>query len=161
MVLRLRLFIKTAGFFPFLGTMLELLRRNIAFFLKLFHIEDHMKFVHSVLFVALLSSVTAFAAVDLKAADSDKDGTIDRKEAASVAIISKNFDAIDLDKDGTIDSTELAVFNALLKDKDSDGTLDKIEAKGLKKIAANFDAIDADKDGTVDSAELSAYFAKK
>ena len=44
------------------------------------------------------------------AADKDKDGTLDKKEAKKLKNIYKNFDAIDVDKDGTVDRDEVHNF---------------------------------------------------
>jgi hypothetical protein len=62
--------------------------------------------------IAVIASTATFAA-DFKSADTDKDGTLDRKEAAAVPFVAKNFDAIDTDKDGTIDAKELAAYYAV------------------------------------------------
>lgn len=47
---------------------------------------------------------------EFEAADKDKDGTLDRKEAKKLPRVSKNFDAIDTDRDGTIDRDEVHHF---------------------------------------------------
>ena len=108
---------------------------------------------------AMLASTTLLAA-SFKTADTDKDGTIDRKEAAAMPFVLNNFDSIDQDKDGTVDAVEIAVFRALAADKDHDGTLEIKEVKDakLKKV---FATIDADKDGTIDAKELASFYAAK
>lgn len=47
---------------------------------------------------------------EFAAADKNKDGTLDRKEARKLPRVYKNFDAIDVDKDGTLDRDEVHDF---------------------------------------------------
>ncbi len=54
----------------------------------------------------------ARVAADFKKADTDNDGTLDRKEARKVKGVGKNFDAIDTDKDGTVSLEEIDVYMA-------------------------------------------------
>ncbi len=47
---------------------------------------------------------------EFEAADKDRDGTLDKKEAKKLKNVYKNFDAIDADKDGTVDRDEIHRF---------------------------------------------------
>jgi Ca2+-binding EF-hand superfamily protein len=96
------------------------------------------------------------AAANLKAWDSDHDGTVDLAEAKKAA--EAKFDSLDTDHDGTLDMKEMAgtgVHAMTFKkaDKDGDGSLDKSEYMGL--VEARFKAADTDHDGTVGDTELS------
>jgi Ca2+-binding EF-hand superfamily protein len=84
--------------------------------------------------LVLLTGAMTFAdsSAALKALDSDKDGTIDLKEAEAGA--TKVFKSIDTDNDGTLDAKELA------------GRLD----------AAGFKAANPDNEGTLDEKEYMA-----
>ena len=90
------------------------------------------------LMMTLLATVTLLAAngawaKNVKTADKDNDGTLDKTEAKAIAVVAKNFDAIDVDKDGTVDQIEINTFLAMKGDKDSDGTLDQKEVKNNAK----------------------------
>ena len=91
---------------------------------------------------------------ELKALDTDNDGTIDLAEAQAGA--SKIFAKLNTDNDGTLDAKELsgrldeAGFKAA--DPDNDGTLDAKEYAAA--VAAKFKAADPDNDGTIDKKEL-------
>jgi len=95
-----------------------------------------------------LLAATAVWAKNVKTADKDNDGTLDKTEAN------------DTDKDGTVSQIEIDTFMVMMNDKDSDGTLDKKEIKN-KAIAKAFDQLDTDKDGTLDAKEISAFFEQK
>ncbi len=117
------------------------------------------------LITTLLATMTLLAATavwtkNIKTADKDNDGTLDKTEAKSIPMVAKNFDAIDTDKDGTVSQIEIDTFMVMMNDKDSDGTLDKKEIKN-KAIAKAFDQLDTDKDGTLDAKEISAFFEQK
>ena len=58
--------------------------------------------------ILLLCSSIAFAD-EVKKADKDNDGTLDKKEITDKKIV-KSFDQIDTDADGTIDAKELAAY---------------------------------------------------
>ncbi|MCU0868555.1 MAG: EF-hand domain-containing protein [Burkholderiales bacterium] len=50
------------------------------------------------------------------AADKDKDGTLDKTEAAAMPHVAKHFDVIDADKDGTVTLDEVHAFMKSHKD---------------------------------------------
>jgi Ca2+-binding EF-hand superfamily protein len=92
----------------------------------------------------------------LAAFDTDKDGTLSWDEV-SVAATAK-FDAADTDHEGTLDAREAATLGIgktqLAKgDPDKDGTLDRDEYLALVK--KRFDAADTDHDGTLSHQELA------
>jgi EF hand len=115
-------------------------------------------------FAAILgASVLALPAVGvaappgaLKALDTDRDGTVDLKEAKAAA--SKLFDKLDRDKDGTLDRRELRGRMVSKEfgqaDRDRDGTVDKKEY--LAFVERSFKASDRDNDGTLDAKELGS-----
>ena len=93
-----------------------------------------------ILTIAMLLCTTAALATEVKKADKDADGTLDKNEVKAFKMLSKHFDMIDTDKDG-------------------DSTIDKKEIKH-KEIAKKFDELDTDKDGTLDAKEILAFFKK-
>lgn len=109
----------------------------------------------------------------LKAADTDGDGSLSRKEVeASMPGLAAKFDRMDADKDGKISRDEMHGFRMAGKkherkhlrmafksaDKNGDGALDKAEAEaGMPKVAEHFATIDADQDGKVTHEELRAH----
>ena len=126
------------------------------------HNETLMKTtrITTLLAAACLLTATAVWAKNVKTADKDSDGTLDKNEAKALPIVAKNFDAIDTDKDGTVDQIEIDTFMVMMEDKDNDGTLDKKEIKH-KGIAKAFAQLDGDKDGTLDANEVRQFFTKK
>ncbi len=97
---------------------------------------------------------SAYAANALTAADTDKDGTLDKAEVDAAA--GTQFDKLDKDKDGTLDKAEvgkrLSKADFAAADPDGDKTLTKAEYIAAADKA--FAAADADNDGTVDAKEL-------
>jgi Ca2+-binding EF-hand superfamily protein len=96
----------------------------------------------------------------MKAADPDKDGTLDAKEAARLGISQSTFDKVNADKDGHLDKVEFiaaitAEFNAADPDKDGSLTWAEAQKAGIK-TKATFDAADPDKDGTLNLPEYLA-----
>ena len=113
------------------------------------------------LLVAVLALTTTLAiAADVKKADKDNDGTLDKTEAKAIPMVAKHFDAIDVDKDGTVDQAEIDAFKVMAGDKDNDGTLEPKEIKH-KGIAKAFKQLDGDNDGTLDAKEVYAFFQKQ
>ena len=86
--------------------------------------------------------------------DTDRDGTIDLKEAQAAG--DATFDKLETDKDGSLTTKELGgrVSKKDLKaaDGDGDGTLDKKEFAAL--IEERFKAADPDGDGKLDAKEI-------
>jgi Ca2+-binding EF-hand superfamily protein len=117
-----------------------------------------------ILTIAMLLCTTAALATEVKKADKDADGTLDKNEVKAFKMLSKHFDLIDTDKDGTIDQAEINAHKVLMADKDGDSTIDKKEIKHKeikhKEIAKKFDELDTDKDGTLDAKEIMAFFKK-
>jgi Ca2+-binding EF-hand superfamily protein len=109
--------------------------------------------------IAMLLCTSAVFATEVKKADKDGDGTLDKSEVKAFKMLSKNFDIIDADKDGTIDQAEINAHKVLMTDKDGDSTIDKKEIKH-KEIAKKFDELDTDKDGTLDAKEIMGFFKK-
>ena len=97
---------------------------------------------------------SASATKEMRAIDTDKDGSIDLNEVQSAG--EATFDKLEKDKDGTLTTKELQgrVSRKEMKaaDSDSDGTLDKKEYAAL--IEQRFKAADPDGDGTLDAKEL-------
>jgi len=112
----------------------------------------------------------------LKAADTDGDGSISRKEAeASMPGLAAKFDQMDVDKDGKISRDEMHGFRMAGKkhqrkhmrmafksaDRNGDGALDKAEAEaGMPMLAEHFAKVDADQDGKVTREELRAHMRR-
>jgi Ca2+-binding EF-hand superfamily protein len=100
-------------------------------------------------------------AENLRAWDPDNDGTIDVAEANRAA--GARFDSLESDRDGTLDRKELSSTKVDKKtfkkaDPDNDGTLTKDEY--LTIVAARFQAADADNDGTISVSELGTRAGK-
>ncbi len=105
---------------------------------------------------------SAFAASRaMQALDTDKDGSIDLKEANAAA--AALFDQLDRDKDGTLDARELHgrlnLSEIKKADPDHDGTLTKDEYLAL--VAQLFKRADHDGDGTLDEHELRSPAGRK
>lgn len=109
---------------------------------------------------ALFLGSSFVSAAEVKKADKDNDGTLDKNEVKVFKMLSKHFDIIDTDNDGTIDQAEINTHKILMSDKDGDSTIDKKEIKH-KEIAKKFDQLDIDKDGTLDAKEILAFFQNK
>lgn len=122
---------------------------------------------------AMRTEMRAKAHERLKAADTDGDGSISRKEAeASMPGLAEKFDRMDADKDGKISRDEMHGFRAAGKkherkhlrmafksaDRNGDGALDQSEAEaGMPMLAQHFATIDADQDGKVTHQEMRAH----
>ena len=105
--------------------------------------------------VAMAQAAPQSSTAQLKAWDTDHDGTLDLAEAKKAA--EAKFDSLDTDHDGTLDKKEMAAAvhgtSFSKADADKDGTLDKSEYLAL--VEARFKAADTDHDGTISDAELS------
>ena len=103
-----------------------------------------------------LPSFAAKSVIDVKALDTDNDGTVSLEEAKAAG--TKKFEALDVDHDGTLDAKEthaVLTKTALGKaDTDKDGTVDKAEY--MAGIEAAFKKADTNNDGTLDEKELTS-----
>lgn len=116
-------------------------------------------------------------------ADTNKDGYIDRNEAAQYPRLASSFDAIDSNKDGLLTKAEIDAFIAKKRaehasgagkpgaghahgrgegmfarfDTNGDGFIDRTEAANRPRLAQNFDAIDSNRDGRLSKDELRAW----
>ncbi|HEY1136971.1 MAG TPA: calcium-binding protein [Xanthomonadaceae bacterium] len=94
--------------------------------------------------------------------DVNKDGAIDRSEAAKAPKLLEHFDRMDANKDGRISGEErpqrgrhggkggdrMAQFDA-----NKDGAIDRSEAAKAPKLLEHFDRMDANKDGRISAEE--------
>jgi Ca2+-binding EF-hand superfamily protein len=122
----------------------------------------HLALAAFVVLATPFSTTSVFAASRaMHILDTDKDGTIDLKEANAAA--SALFDRLDRDKDGTLDAKELHgrvnLQELKMADPDNDGTLSKDEYLAL--VARFFKAADHDGDGTLDEKELRSPAGRK
>lgn len=121
-----------------------------------------IKSLGAAMLAILLSAGSALAAdASVKPFDSDNDGTINLAEAKAAG--AKLFAVLDTDKDGTLDKKELKgrVSKKAFKKSnlDNDKTLDQKEFEAL--IEYRFKAANKDSDNTVDDKELSKKKGKK
>ena len=95
-----------------------------------------------------------------KTLDADKDGAIDRGEAAASPRLAAQFDSLDRNGDGKLDDSERPQrkhgghgnpFAEL--DTDKDGRISKAEAAAKPGFAERFAQMDANKDGFFDRAD--------
>jgi hypothetical protein len=132
------------------------------------------------LIAAALLAVTAGAALAQSAAtpdadapspprkplDANKDGVVDRSEAAAHPRLAARFDTLDKNKDGKLDRSEMprpphgrhgrrgADGHSFVRlDTDKDGRISKAEAAAEPKFAERFARMDANQDGYVDRAD--------
>ncbi|MCJ2018628.1 EF-hand domain-containing protein [Methylobacterium sp. E-065] len=94
------------------------------------------------------------ASKEIRAIDTDNDGTIDLKEAQAAG--EATFDKLEKDKDSSLTAKELqgrvSKKDLRTADGDHDGTMDKKEYDAL--VEQRFKAADTDGDGTLDAKEL-------
>ncbi|AKC88142.1 EF-hand domain-containing protein [Pseudoxanthomonas suwonensis] len=97
--------------------------------------------------------------------DANRDGVIDRSEAAAHPRLAAQFDTLDKNQDGKLDRSEMPrrahggkgkhrgghPFAAL--DKDNDGRISQAEAAADPKFAERFAKLDVNQDGYVDRAD--------
>lgn len=132
-----------------------------------------------------LASATAFAqtATSTPAAgtprvqlDANKDGAIDRAEAAKAPKLAENFDRLDTDKDGKLSAGERAQMRGKgprgqgahgqggmrAADTDNDGRVSRAEAQAAHAQAGDrFEQMDFNKDGYLDRADMQARMAQR
>jgi len=105
--------------------------------------------------------------------DANKDGAIDRAEAAKAPKLAAKFDQLDKDKDGKLSADERPRLRdgrrqrgghggMMAADADKDGRISRAEAQAAQaKSADRFDEMDANKDGYLDRADMQARFAQR
>lgn len=108
--------------------------------------------------------------------DANKDGVIDRTEAAKAPKLLERFDQLDKNKDGKLSADErpqmggkhrrgaMGGGQAKMKamDTDNDGRISRAEAQaGQARMAERFDQMDVNKDGYLDKADMQASQAKR
>ena len=107
--------------------------------------------------------------------DTNKDGVIDRAEAAKAPKLLERFDQLDKNKDGKLSADERPQMRGMHRrgakqggharmkalDTDKDGRISRAEAQaGQAKMAERFDKMDVNKDGYVDRADMQARMAQ-
>lgn len=112
--------------------------------------------------------------------DVNKDGVIDRAEAAKAPMLAKRFDQMDTNKDGTLSADERAQMRAQMRgthargamggghggmmalDADKDGRVSRAEMQaGHARMVERFDQMDVNKDGYLDKADMQARQSKR
>lgn len=111
--------------------------------------------------------------------DANRDGAIDRAEAAAHPRLAERFDRIDKNGDGRIDASERPQWKGKHRgrhgrhagperlDTDGDGRLSRAEVSakasrgGRNMLLDNFDAIDANRDGHLVRTELRAWHERQ
>lgn len=110
--------------------------------------------------------------------DSNKDGAIDRSEAAAMPRLAEKFDALDKNGDGRLSADERpsrhghggkggerghrgGMGGLISADLDGDGRISKAEAAKLPMIGDKFAQIDSNRDGYVVRSELRAFHERE
>jgi len=105
--------------------------------------------------------------------DTNRDGFIDRAEAAKMPKLAQRFDQMDKNKDGRLSADERPKHGMRHKrgghgqwlqraDADKDGRISRAEAQALaSKAGDRFDKMDFNKDGYVDRTDMQARMAQK
>ncbi len=92
------------------------------------------------------------------AADSNRDGHVDRAEAQALPPIARHFDELDGNKDGKLSAQEMrnsAQDRLRAADANQDGYIDRAEADAsLPRVARAFDRLDANGDGKLSTEEV-------
>ncbi len=112
----------------------------------------------------------------MKQFDANKDGVIDRAEAAKSPKLTERFDQLDANKDGRLSADERSQMRGKHRsgrmggghhrmkalDTDQDGRISRTEAAaGQGKLAGRFEQMDANKDGYLDRADMQARVAQR
>lgn len=107
--------------------------------------------------------------------DVNKDGAIDRAEAAKAPNLAAKFDQLDQNKDGKLSADERPHRGGMrhrgmrgghdrmqAADTDKDGRISRAEAQAANaKFAGRFDEMDANKDGYLDRSDMQARIAQR
>lgn len=108
--------------------------------------------------------------------DANKDGVIDRAEAARAPRMAEKFDQLDKDRDGKLSADERphtrrmrhrggsrgAHGRMMAADTDQDGRISRAEAQAAQaKAGERFEAMDFNKDGYLDRADMQARVAQQ
>ncbi len=108
--------------------------------------------------------------------DVNKDGVIDRAEAAKAPKLAARFDQLDINKDGKLSDDERAQMHGehdrggmagghgrmMALDTDKDDRISRAEAMaGKGKVADRFDKMDVNKDGYIDRADMQARMTQE
>ena len=141
--------------------------------------------VLSVAVALALSSTAVFAQAQQAAPDrvkprmqldANKDGVIDRAEAAKSPRLAERFDQLDTNKDGKLSADERQQMGRkdrrgatgdghgqmMALDVDKDGRISRAEAQaGKGMLAGRFDQMDVNKDGYIDQADRQARQAQR
>ena len=106
--------------------------------------------------------------------DANRDGFIDRAEAARMPRLAERFDRMDQDQDGRLSADERPKSRGMRHkrgehggwmqraDADKDGRLSRAEAQAMQaKAGDRFEKMDVNKDGYVDRSDMQARVAQK
>ena len=112
--------------------------------------------------------------------DANKDGVIDRAEAAKAPKLAEKFDQLDKNKDGKLSADERPQMRGMrhrgdahggkrgghdrmrAADTDKDGRISRAEAQAAQgRFADSFDEMDANKDGYLDRADMQARMTQR
>lgn len=105
--------------------------------------------------------------------DANRDGFIDRAEAAKMPRLAQRFDEMDTNKDGRLSAEERPKHGMRHKrgghggwmqraDADKDGRISRAEAQAMQSKAGDrFNKMDFNKDGYIDRSDMQARMAQK
>lgn len=111
--------------------------------------------------------------------DANKDGVVDRVEAAKLPKLAEKFDQLDKNKDGKLSADERPPIGGMrhrggmgkhdamhrgmmAADTDKDGRISRAEAQAAQARSGDrFDRMDFNKDGYVDRADMQARVAQR
>jgi Ca2+-binding EF-hand superfamily protein len=109
------------------------------------------------------------------ALDANKDGVIDRAEAAKMPKLAEKFDQLDRNKDGRLSADERPRMGGMrhrggmrghggmrAADTDKDGRISRAEAQAAHaKAGDRFEKMDVNKDGYIDRSDMQARIAQR
>lgn len=140
----------------------------------------HVSGVLAVAVTIALASAAACAQTAAPAAgkpriplDANKDGAIDRAEAAKAPMLAQKFDQLDKNRDGKLSADERRHMRGMrhrgggrggmrAADTDHDGRISRAEAQAAQARAGErFDQMDFNKDGYIDRADMQARVAQR